>query len=51
MNTFHNLAKKPLMPDALPSSIAVYELRMANGQDRYYFVAAKKPSQKPIADR
>jgi hypothetical protein len=50
VNTFHNLAKEPLMPDALPSSIAVYELRAVKGEDRYCFVAAKKPTQKPIAD-
>ena len=50
VNTYRILAKKPPRPDALPSSIAVYELRALNGENRYCFVAAKRPSQKPIAD-
>lgn len=49
-NTYRILAKQPPMPDALPSSIAVYELREVEDEDRYCFVAAKKPTQKPIAD-
>ena len=50
LNTYRILAKQPPMADALPSSTAVYELRAVKGEDRYCFVAAKKPSQKPIAD-
>jgi hypothetical protein len=51
LNTYRMLAKRPLVPDASTSSIAVYELRAVNGVDRYCFVAAKKPTQKPLADR
>lgn len=51
LNTYRILAKQPPTPDAFPSSVAVYELRAAKGEDRYCFVASKKPSQKPIADR
>lgn len=50
LNTYRILAKESPMPDALPSSIAVYELRVVKGEDGYCFVAAKKPSKKPIAD-
>lgn len=50
LNTFRILAKQPQAPDALPSSVAVYELRAVNGVERYCFFAAKKPTQKPIAD-
>jgi hypothetical protein len=51
LNTYRMLARQPPTPDVFPSSIAVYELRAVNGADRYCFIAAKKPSKKPIADR
>ena len=47
-NIYRMLAKQPQIPDAATSSIAVYELRAVNGVDRYCFVAAKKPSQRPL---
>jgi hypothetical protein len=50
-NTYRMLARQPLLPDASTSSIAVYELRAVNGVERYCFVAAAKPTQKPTADR
>jgi hypothetical protein len=50
-NTYRLLAKQPLMPNAATSSIAVYELRAVNGVERYCFVAAKRPTYKPAADR
>lgn len=50
-NTYRILAKQPPTPDAATTSLAIYELRSVNGAERYYFVAAKKPAQRPIADR
>ncbi|MGH7135630.1 MAG: hypothetical protein ACREHD_07810 [Pirellulales bacterium] len=50
-NTYRTLAKQPPTPHATTTSIAAYELRSVNGVERYYFVAAQKPAQKPIADR
>ncbi|HWB10827.1 MAG TPA: hypothetical protein VG826_16475 [Pirellulales bacterium] len=50
-NVYRMLAKQPPIIDACTSSIAVYELRVVNGVDRYCFLAAKKPTQKPLADR
>jgi hypothetical protein len=51
LNTYRILAKQPPTPDTSPSSVAVYELRAVNGAERYCFVASRKPTQKPIADR
>lgn len=50
LNTYRILAKQPPIPDASTSSIAVYELRVVNGENRYCFVVAMKPTQKPMAD-
>ena len=50
-NVYRMLAERPPIPDAATSSMAIYELRAINGVDRYSFVKAKKPTQKPIADR
>lgn len=50
-NTYRILANQPPAPDASTTSLAIYELRLINDADRYCFVAAKKPAQKPIADR
>jgi hypothetical protein len=50
-NTYRILAKQEPTPDATTTSLAIYELRLVNGADRYCFVAAKKPAQKPTADR
>jgi hypothetical protein len=50
-NTYRRLANQPITPGAPTTSLATYELRMVNGEARYYFIAAKKPAQKPTAGR
>lgn len=50
-NTYRILANQPPSPDAAATSLAIYELRRVNGADGYCFVEAKKPTQKPTADR
>ena len=44
-NTYRHLANRPSDPDEPTTSRATYELR----EDRYCFVAARKPAQKPTA--
>ncbi len=50
-NTLRLLAKQPLKPGVPTTSVAVYQLRTVDAEQRYCFVAAKKPAQKPTADR
>jgi hypothetical protein len=44
-NTYRHLANRPMKPDEPTTSRATYELR----GERYCFVAARKPAQKPSA--
>jgi hypothetical protein len=44
-NTYRHLANRPLDPDEPPTSRATYELK----ENRYCFVSARKPAQKPTA--
>jgi hypothetical protein len=44
-NTYRHITNQPLQPDEPTTSRATYELR----DDRYCFISARKPAQKPTA--
>jgi len=44
-NTYRHMARQPSEPDEPTTSRATYELR----EDRYVFIAVRKPAQKPTA--